>query len=510
MEGIRAATIFVVCLTRVAFLCLTSHALPILHQDSWTNIQDVTKPSGPFLPLLSQLANGEGTGKLPNVTSEQVWNRNLPSVLFSYYWLVIQSVVIRFHVPIRVFLGSDGGAVHDSTHSLKETSRVQSVDSKTGLFRPSIWQASKDEIESQGLESSLSQTSGVITWPRRTAFLTRTRFSRWHFLGSGQNLYQKNKNEFAQQNRSARSLEEKRSDPLYSEEMNAAYAAQGRFAWEPAPEKFLYLFCGYGQSSNRIRCFQNSATLAGLLNRTLLVNFNQSEIANQYNRSLYFDLDHFRKCMGAKTVMTFAEYGEQYHTNPLVDQVVCLSPFKACPDFPKGSNELLRYANYDGWEFDNIASVSLVKRILERNLNLSTIINLGRGEVAASRILFLGDSFGAGIVDDIGGGKNVFSLGGMFGFYGGDLPLQRAPECPRGYVISMHHDLYRVAAVFIEEMLENRPFLAAHLRRGDFAILHKSSPVTNALACLRRHMEEFNLKTLFLATDAHGADVSSL
>eukprot|EP00271_Cylindrocystis_brebissonii_P009019 TRINITY_DN235_c0_g2_i3.p1 TRINITY_DN235_c0_g2~~TRINITY_DN235_c0_g2_i3.p1 ORF type:complete len:614 (-),score=15.00 TRINITY_DN235_c0_g2_i3:217-2058(-) len=517
MEPTRFVTIAVLCFSFLAVLVLALPPVQYLNPDSWTKSNFVTSTGKQSLPLLSQLDIREGTGNLRNLNSQQASKWKLPSALHAFCLRVTRFMPERIDVPVHAKLGLGRGSLRNSgfavtaastSASTVRTTSGPSISATNFLSQPSIWLASKNGTESPRLQNGSSQSMSIRSWARQLASAARTFVLPRRFQGNERGVHQENKEIFVQ--RHARFLLERESD-LYSELLDNAFAAQGRFAWNPPPEKFLYLFCGFGQVSNRVMCFETFATLAGLFNRTLLINFNRSEIAGGYDRSFYFDLHHFRKCLGANTVMTFDEYHEKYHANPKIDTILCLPPYRCCPDDIKQERNLREYTRSNPWEYDNIKGVPLVKRITTNHMDPTFLAELGQGEAAEGRILYIGEGFGLPILEERNGANRLVVKGMISAFSGGDLPFKRAPECPRGYLFRMHKDVYRVAALFVEEVLEGRPFISAHLRRtGSFSTVHKLASIGTIISCFRQHIKEFRITTLFLATDARGSELHAI
>eukprot|EP00271_Cylindrocystis_brebissonii_P009018 TRINITY_DN235_c0_g2_i1.p1 TRINITY_DN235_c0_g2~~TRINITY_DN235_c0_g2_i1.p1 ORF type:complete len:629 (-),score=-13.27 TRINITY_DN235_c0_g2_i1:278-2164(-) len=532
MEPTRFVTIAVLCFSFLAVLALAPAPLKHFNLDSWTKSNFVTSTGKQGLPLLSQLGLGEGTGNFPILNSHQVSKWKLPSALHAFCLRVTRFVPVPSDVRVLAKLGlvrgrlrnNDfaGTATSASALTVRSTSSLSALSTSASTARatsaPSLvattfssqcstWLASKKGTESPRLQNGSSQSMCVLNWARQLASAASAFVFRLRFQGNRHGVHQENKEILVQ--RHARSLRERRSD-LYSELIDNAFAAQGPFAWNPPPEKFLYLFCGFGQVSNRVMCFETFATLAGLFNRTLLINFNRSLIAGRYDRSLFFDLKHFRKCLGANTVMTFKEYRKKYHVNPKIDQVLCLPPYRTCPDDIGQERNLREYTRMNPWEYENIKSAPSVKRITVDTMDTTFLAELGRGEASAGRVLFIGEGFGL-LIRGSKNGTTKAARGGVSAFSGGDLPFKRVPECPRGYLFRMHQDAYRVAALFVKEVLKGRPFVSAHLRRGaSFAGVHGIVSIQTILPCFRRHIKDLKITTLFLATDAHVPELHAI
>eukprot|EP00271_Cylindrocystis_brebissonii_P006654 TRINITY_DN19415_c0_g1_i2.p1 TRINITY_DN19415_c0_g1~~TRINITY_DN19415_c0_g1_i2.p1 ORF type:complete len:500 (-),score=48.29 TRINITY_DN19415_c0_g1_i2:158-1657(-) len=289
-----------------------------------------------------------------------------------------------------------------------------------------------------------------------------------------------------------------RPNRFFSPDVDAMFAAQGVFSWRPAPDRFLYLFCEFGRVSNRVRCFTHAATIAGLLNRTLLVNTNSSQVTLHYQRDIMFDLEHFRSCLGNDTIMTFHEYRKKYGIDPVVDEVLCFPPFSVCPDTPEGRKGLTEHGTHPPELGSQWSQTRSIKRAPFEKVEISWLHSFDRN--ATGRVLFVGEMYHM----DVRGDREHRRLynGGQEAFAGGDVPFLRGKSCPRGLVLQPHPTIFRAAEAFVEEVLGGGPFMAVHLRRGDVIGRVGAKLLYEVVACYQKHAVENGLNTMFLATDA--------
>eukprot|EP00271_Cylindrocystis_brebissonii_P000436 TRINITY_DN10521_c0_g3_i1.p1 TRINITY_DN10521_c0_g3~~TRINITY_DN10521_c0_g3_i1.p1 ORF type:complete len:518 (+),score=24.47 TRINITY_DN10521_c0_g3_i1:609-2162(+) len=300
---------------------------------------------------------------------------------------------------------------------------------------------------------------------------------------------------------------------LFSHEIMDAYTAQGELAWVPARDKFLYMFCSYGGMRNRLMCYRNSALIAGLLNRTLLVNTNSTEVNGNYDRSVSLDLMALGHCIGHDTIMTFDQFRTNYNEEPYVDQVLCLPKFHSCPDAldeEKGGNKWFWTKAETDYAAD-LANVhghaeSISRVPFKTYLTVTELLQVA--PEATGRVLWVGDgNFTPLLGDDT---YPRLHLGPIWAVTGGDLPFMRSDECERGFLIKPHPGIFQVADKFVEEMMGGRAFMAAHLRRGNFVKRRDTLPLDRVLECFRQHAKDANMTTFYLATDADMSEMNHI
>eukprot|EP00271_Cylindrocystis_brebissonii_P001525 TRINITY_DN1178_c0_g1_i1.p1 TRINITY_DN1178_c0_g1~~TRINITY_DN1178_c0_g1_i1.p1 ORF type:complete len:365 (+),score=31.49 TRINITY_DN1178_c0_g1_i1:728-1822(+) len=262
--------------------------------------------------------------------------------------------------------------------------------------------------------------------------------------------------------------------------------------------------------SNRIMCYRNAVLHAGLLNRTLLINTNTSEIHARYNRSLVFDLNHLQSCYGADVVMTHEEFRKKYNADPMVDQVLCFPSTFGCPDHMEEKNKWFLMQGQKTfpveWAHVHGRYAHPLKRVNKsRDLTVSQVLE--EAPNAVGRVLWVGENHHTRLAGDKLYPRRCPKSEVFCAYQGGEAPFQRLSTCPRGFVIKPDGGMFSAANSFVAEELGGGPFLAAHVRRGDFVRNRTPLPLDEALEWIRRLAGEYELMTVFLATDA---DLSEL
>lgn len=97
---------------------------------------------------------------------------------------------------------------------------------------------------------------------------------------------------------------------------------------------------------------------------------------------------------------------------------------------------------------------------------------------------------------------------------GGDIPFVRSPGCPNALAVVPHEAITEAGERYTREVLGGEPFVAMHMRRGDFADYCKSFvggcyfSLFQLVKCLLKKRKAFpTITKLFLATNARRNEV---
>ena len=273
-----------------------------------------------------------------------------------------------------------------------------------------------------------------------------------------------------------------------------------------APTWCLWLL----QISNRIGCYRSSAVLAGLLNRTLIVHLNPGHVDGGYDRRIVLDVDHFRKCWGANTIISSAEYGKKYGQKINIDAVKCWGrpngPQLGCPVrdntdavasfFEKMTDvhvEPSLQVQWAGFESREVSPGEFLQQY---------------GKLEA-RVLVTGDGFLTVVEDPL--------------IQGGDIPFFRDQSCPTALAIRPPPAVLQAADALIASIpeLADKSFISAHLRRGEdfvhlYGKLEKHScnhcffPIRQVADYVSKQIRQSGIRSVFISTDASSSDVRSL
>ncbi|GJP34812.1 hypothetical protein CLOM_g19232 [Closterium sp. NIES-68] len=347
--------------------------------------------------------------------------------------------------------------------------------------------------------------------------------------------------------------------------------SDGFLAWEPQPDKYILMDCQRNQVSNRIRCIRNYLIMAGVLNRTLVAPFRPSDVNRGYDRRVFFDLNHTRRCYGPRTVITLdellaerravlngrgssssssndasiggtADSGNNSSTGGngstsdgssgnssssssstsadiIVTQVVC--PYDTCYDQP-GWGLPTVFPTLEGVTFEALTFTD-ANLPRDHSINITDIRRLGDLIFSSSDLIPLGDL-----------GSSLFDESFHMEI---DVPFFRRPGCPNKLAVQPHPAVFEAASRFVSDVLlkdvtqtreksssaensissqnEGHRYMAIHWRRKDLITSFQDSGAhlsTNRTArCIAARMAiSGNLSTVFLATDAEAAEVEEL
>ncbi|CAI5521344.1 unnamed protein product, partial [Closterium sp. Naga37s-1] len=240
--------------------------------------------------------------------------------------------------------------------------------------------------------------------------------------------------------------------------------SEGFLAWEPQPDKYILMDCQRNQVSNRIRCIRNYLIVAGVLNRTLVAPFRPSEVNGSYDRHVFFDLTHMRRCYGPRTVITLDELlaerraarngngssgngssgnGSSNNNSSssstaadiIITQVVC--PFTNCYFQPGwGLPTVLPTLGGVSYEALTFTDANLPP---DHSINITDIKRIGDLIFPSADVFVMGD-LGASLFDETFH-RQI------------DVPFFRRPGCPNKLAIQPHPAIFEAASRFVTDVL---------------------------------------------------------
>eukprot|EP00271_Cylindrocystis_brebissonii_P003407 TRINITY_DN1435_c0_g1_i2.p1 TRINITY_DN1435_c0_g1~~TRINITY_DN1435_c0_g1_i2.p1 ORF type:complete len:461 (-),score=34.71 TRINITY_DN1435_c0_g1_i2:1107-2489(-) len=293
---------------------------------------------------------------------------------------------------------------------------------------------------------------------------------------------------------------------LYLPEVAAAFKQAPALVWVPQPERFLLMHCALGKLSARVMCYRKAILYAGLLNRTLLVIVDEKEISSHYDRHILFDMEHARSCYGSEmAILTSEEYEKKYQDQIIVDQVLCWGgcPFRGPPKkFLSDYFKLWKRIRFE----DNL---EVKYAPLGESAKMADFVTeFGK---ATGRVLYLGMcSFGE--IEEFPDLRPGIPMRGDFTF-------AKTKTCPSNLAVQPHGAIIETAKEFVKAKFGGEPFVAVHLRRGDYKgyctpesftseLCHRPWP--KIIKCLNATLRADKISTIFLATDAGDAEVDQL
>lgn len=251
---------------------------------------------------------------------------------------------------------------------------------------------------------------------------------------------------------------------------------------------------------------------AGLLNRTLVVAMDPKEVALEYDYSIVFDVDHFRRCYGPKTLMTTREYQEIFGRNLTIDQIFCWSQRDGgCPIRSDLNVETIQnqFLPRDGLSpaLQRVTSIDLLPRTTLHFADLSQNALLeeffSRYSTATGDTIILGEMLHTKISHQ----PQLYTSG--------DLPFFRTDDnCPNSLAVQPHRAVIETAKRYVKEV-SGKEFIAVHIRRGElissYCNFHGDChfPIPQLAECVKNKLLETNISTIFLATDGNKTEVYS-
>ena len=255
-----------------------------------------------------------------------------------------------------------------------------------------------------------------------------------------------------------------------------------------------------------MRCVKHSMVIAGILNRTLVVEMTP----RKYDRAkidyrLLFDIQHVRKCYGEKSVVTTEEYVAKFNETLIIDRVKCWGNFDGGCSIDRGhfgaANHEIQIPSSVPTEFvyNNKSEAST------RSMNWETFMQeLGDD---SHRTIMIGSTFFVGTPLH----SNASKWDRMFRT--ADIPFTRSRACPNGLALQPHSALLEAAEMFVSghEMLKSGDFLGIHIRRTDFLKKYALNVFTipQLVECIRNATASFGLTTIFIVTDAAQDEVKN-
>ena len=235
--------------------------------------------------------------------------------------------------------------------------------------------------------------------------------------------------------------------------------------------------------------------MSALLNRTLIMPLNASEVPIGFDLRIVFDPLSFRNCIRNNTVMTTQEYVRKHETI-IVDRILCWAK-NGCPE-----SKSLAKSEYLS-QIQNLQFSTTLEREILRLPNAITLKQFLKhyGSVK-SRVLIMGDLFHQQLSD-------------MPGLYiSGTIPFNRTSKCDLIPDLQPHPAIMQSAKLFIREKIRTQNFGAVHLKLGPefhYECRKKGRqcyyPTTQVAECIRHKVAMGSGSTLFLATDGNQTEV---
>ena len=246
-------------------------------------------------------------------------------------------------------------------------------------------------------------------------------------------------------------------------------------------------------------CIQRAIIIAGLLNRTVLINDNAKEAWANVDYHTSIDFIHIDRCFGKGRVMTRTQYKKELQKDIEIDEILCWTPW-ACLSFVKSvPSQLPSY--YSGWPSIHVKKGTVGKKS-----------NFHASEVTQAQLLAeLGNSTG-----------EVLTVGEMFRLevkeYSGNNSFKRDKGCSNPLSIIPSKRVMQAAAIFVNETFLGKPFIGVHWRRGDFdkycnnQIKDKRCfrPTRTVAYCIAEKAMLNGIKKIYVATNAKSVEVSLL
>eukprot|EP00271_Cylindrocystis_brebissonii_P012224 TRINITY_DN3042_c0_g1_i2.p1 TRINITY_DN3042_c0_g1~~TRINITY_DN3042_c0_g1_i2.p1 ORF type:complete len:624 (+),score=43.55 TRINITY_DN3042_c0_g1_i2:135-2006(+) len=272
--------------------------------------------------------------------------------------------------------------------------------------------------------------------------------------------------------------------------------------WRPRPNRYLVAICSHGQMGNRLACLRKYVIFAALMNRTLVIpRFFKDEY--MYDLDWVFDIKHARKCLGERTVISVEEYLREQKKDVMEVFLKCW--WGNCHIRVEGSGTCLLVQR-------------AIPEIKPKPGSCEKTDAAMRLPLAEFNRLFAS-------VDE-----EVFSFGDLFPidgiseiphqFLGVEDPLELAAEGPCAMAMRPDEAILESARGFIRSHIGDDPYLAVHLRRGDFwehninSNFHMWLSARKLGTCigerLRRINNEGPMTTIFMATNGNDDEIDFL
>ncbi|KAI9033318.1 hypothetical protein DFJ74DRAFT_652023 [Hyaloraphidium curvatum] len=243
-------------------------------------------------------------------------------------------------------------------------------------------------------------------------------------------------------------------------------------------EKFVVTSGAYGYFSNGYYAAPLLLYLANRLNRTLVLPHWQMTWRIFAPCSSFFDTSHMEKCG-----LRIAEYDDvEPIFNRTTDHVVHVR------DRPVGE----KFHDIDFGQLRNWTYANLTKCIVDSNCGDGGYMFLSRGKYAGN-----GGEMGEQLAQEPYASKRVLVIGSSF-LVGAPTPPWRTKPCP-WYPYPRYLE---TARRFIRGLLapNGEPWIALHIRRGDFKPLPRLDKIIEDVQSLRRSWKADNW-TVFVATN---------
>eukprot|EP00271_Cylindrocystis_brebissonii_P012225 TRINITY_DN3042_c0_g1_i3.p1 TRINITY_DN3042_c0_g1~~TRINITY_DN3042_c0_g1_i3.p1 ORF type:complete len:624 (+),score=34.09 TRINITY_DN3042_c0_g1_i3:250-2121(+) len=272
--------------------------------------------------------------------------------------------------------------------------------------------------------------------------------------------------------------------------------------WRPRRNRYLVAICSHGRMGNRLMCLRKYVVFAALMNRTLVIpRFFKDEY--MYDLDWVFDVKHARKCLGKRTVISVEEYLREQKKDVMEVFLKCW--WGNCHIRVDGAGRCLLVQK-------------AIPEIKPKPGSCEKTDAAMRLPLAEFNRLFAS-------VDE-----EVFSFGDLFPidgiseiphqFLGVEDPLELAAEGPCAMAMRPDEAILESARGFIRSHIGDDPYLAVHLRRGDFwehninSNFHMWLSARKLGTCigerLRRINNEGPMTTIFMATNGNDDEIDFL
>lgn len=294
--------------------------------------------------------------------------------------------------------------------------------------------------------------------------------------------------------------------------------------------------CGL-QMSNRMICLHNHIIAASLLNRTLIVprQFRKPvDIGGFYPLANVWDIDYARACLGDTVIMTSQEYAARFSIRPSLDLLACwYGPPNACPfsdkvglrmcpgrtsagtrgkrQPPRGKMQrrpmAVDVARFRENALEAHTTTFAMAACLHRHVDLQEFLD-AYGPLQEFDSIAMGDLVLTRFVDS----PALWDWG--------QEPFSFAPQCKVPLTVFPPRGILDQAQKVVSALFGDEPFMALHLRRGDFHRYCRQSreldyirnmcyyPIEQIACCTVRAAKALGLKQMFLATNGHPGEVS--
>lgn len=269
--------------------------------------------------------------------------------------------------------------------------------------------------------------------------------------------------------------------------------------------------------SNRVICIRNHIILAGLLNRTLVVDTLQPGYTKRrYSWPILFDTQHLNACFGPRSVVTTAEYQRRHGRQKklTIDKLLC---WAVRPEWDKTALHILQTTcPEDACQDLDLAPFKKTMAVDESGAGF-------RENVCAKSVADVVQTYG-----QKWGGERTILAGdlALFGLFlpsaftsSIDVPFTRSPGgCGSALAILPHPRIVQYARERAQALFSGAPFLALHWRRKDFVTdrcLKKRwasvcTPTANVASCLAHQVKAMGIANVVVCSDAKGRELDVL